>query len=152
MERLSDVGTPYLPSLELHLDDRGSFLQVYNSDLPFTVKRVYVLHTTKGVIRGLHGHKKEEKAFMILDGMVKFVVLPLDTDEDPSVIDIHEFVLSDRKAEILVVPSGYYNGFVTLSSFSTLLCLSSSILLESLEDDVRVDPFKFGDFWSVKHR
>ncbi|MGH9879596.1 MAG: WxcM-like domain-containing protein, partial [Nitrososphaerales archaeon] len=120
--------------LKNFIDDRGALNQIFNDDLPFQVKRMYTVYPRKGIIRGLHGHKKEWKAFWVISGAAKFVVIPMNSGEQKILI------LDHRKPQLLIVPPEHYNGFVALDDNTVVVCLSSLSLAESTKDDYRVEP------------
>lgn len=128
-----------------HTDDRGFIDQLYNDDLPFKVKRIYRIRPLKDIIRGFHGHKEEQKVFIILKGIVKFVLVNMETN--------HTTTYVFREHDHLIIPNGYYNGFVALTDNVDMIGFSNFTLEESKKDDFREDPFKFGkELWECKLR
>ena len=127
-------------------DERGILSQIFNDDLPFQVKRMYTVYPRKGVIRGLHGHKKEWKAFWVISGAAKFGVIPMPSGDHKTL------TLDHRKLQLLIVPPEHYNGFVALDDSTVVVCLSSLTLTESTADDYRVEPYHFGDIWKAGGR
>ena len=145
---------PFIIESKVASDDRGTFVPwLQNANhLEFApgevVKRVYYVYNYgAGVIRGFHFHQKEWKIFIIATGAAKFVALD---PENPS--DIHTFISSSRKANVIVIPPGYANGWVSLEPNTVLICGSTASIDESINDDKRMDPMKFGDVWSQKPR
>ena len=142
---------PRIVELKRFVDDRGVLDQLYDSDLDFKIKRLYLVAPFKGIKRGLHGHFKEWKAFCVLSGSAKFVVAELEPEEDPA--KPISFTLNSKKPSILVVPPGYLNGFVAVEYNTKILGLSSSTLEESKLDDFRQPWNKFGeDIWETENR
>ena len=138
-----------LVSIETHVDDRGFLNQIFETtqNLFPEVKRIYVVgNFGKGVIRGLHMHRTEWKYFYVVKGAAKFVAVK-EGEGNPETI-----VLSEKNPSILVVPPSYYHGWMSLEEDTVLIGISSRTVEESLKDDIRVDPNKFGDVWSVKPR
>jgi dTDP-4-dehydrorhamnose 3,5-epimerase-like enzyme len=145
---------PFILESKTSADDRGVFIPwLSDADaMPFAggrkVKRVYtVVNHAPGVIRGFHFHREEWKIFLIVAGAAKFVALDPEAPEDR-----HTFVSSSRKPNVVVIPPGYANGWVSLEANTILLCASTSSFEESVKDDDRMDPFRFGDVWTVKGR
>lgn len=138
------------------VDDRGYLAQIFDSTID--AKRIYVVgNFSKGVIRGFHGHMNEWKHFFVVRGCAKFVVIPHKVSEGVKNHDalkgkIKSFVLSDRKPVLLSVPPEHYNGWVSLEEGTILMGISNKTLDDSINDDYRLDPFAFGDVWSVKSR
>ncbi len=142
---------PHTIAAPVFADDRGTFVPFWelgNTIKVTPVKRVYyVTNSMPGVIRGFHFHKKEWKYFIIAQGSAKFVALDPKNPAERFI-----FVSSSRKANVIVIPPGFANGWVSLSEETILICCSSLTTKESLKDDIRFDPFKWGDVWSVKSR
>ncbi len=145
---------PYAMEITVKGDDRGTFIPFLNSsdDLPGTnglkIKRMYYVYNYgKGIIRGFHFHENEWKYFIIVSGSAKFVAInPVDEKEQ------FTFISSARKPTLVVIPPGFANGWVSLEDNTILVCGSTSSFEESIADDKRTDPYKFGDVWSVKPR
>jgi len=57
-----------------------------------------------------------------------------------------------KKNNLIIVPPLHANGWVSLSDNTILVCASTSTTQESLKDDDRFDPYKWGDVWTVKAR
>lgn len=143
------LNEPQITDLKRHLDERGIIDQLYNSDLPMEVKRIYRIKPIKGVKRGYHGHKIEMKGFSVIKGIVKFILFPFENSAE----NIKTFTLGEEKPQILIVPKNYYNGFVALEDNSTVLGFSNFTLDESLKDDFRLSSEFFGnEIWEIKNR
>jgi dTDP-4-dehydrorhamnose 3,5-epimerase-like enzyme len=148
-----DLKKPRAVEYPVFADDRGTFAPFINGFGGIAPKGIearrmyYVVNDTKGIVRGFHYHKKEWKFFVIVSGSAKFVALNPDTPNDK-----HQFISSARKNNLIIIPPFYANGWVSLSDNTILLCASSSTTQESLKDDKRFDPYKWGDVWSVKNR
>ncbi|MEK7642694.1 MAG: dTDP-4-dehydrorhamnose 3,5-epimerase family protein [Patescibacteria group bacterium] len=134
-------------------DDRGVFAPVVNGlnkiePKAGQAKRIYYcVNDTKGIVRGFHYHKKEWKFFVIVQGSAKFVALNPENPEEK-----YQFISSARKNNLISVPPGFANGWVSLSDNTILLCVSTSTTEESIKDDKRYDPYEWGDVWAVKAR
>lgn len=126
------------------------------------VKRVYFINNSqKGVVRGFHFHNHETKYFVVLRGMAKFVAVratgteQIGDEPEKHTFDennVDAFVLTERKPQMLIIPPGYANGWVSLTDDCLLLSLSSSTFDQSKGDDFRYPPDLFGDVWSVEPR
>ena len=149
METLAALQRPYLVDVPAFTDDRGVFSAVTNElSKELQIARVYVIHNFgRGVIRGFHKHQRETKMFSIVRGAAKFVTVAGEGER------VHQlFVLSDRRPQVLVVPPGWYNGWMSLEESTTLLGMSTAAFQESAADDERIEPYAFGDFWTVVGR
>ena len=146
-----DIVKPFTIDIKHIADDRG-FLVPISQFLPVElqkeVKRTYVVgdYGTR-VVRGLHGHKKETKIFYIAKGSAKFIAINMNDATDK-----YEVTLGERANRLFIVPPGYANGWISLEDGTILVALSTSTFEESVNDDVRIDPYKYGDVWGVKAR
>lgn len=143
---------PFAKELEVFSDDRGVFVpfiqnanKLENGQM---IKRVYYIYNYgKKIIRGFHLHKKEWKYFTIVSGAAKFVAINPENSKNK-----YEFISSIRKPTAIVIPPDFANGWVSLEENTILLAASTETIEESLADDKRFDPYKWGDVWSVKGR
>jgi dTDP-4-dehydrorhamnose 3,5-epimerase-like enzyme len=142
---------PFTKEIQVFSDDRGVFVPFLQKDAlddGLEIKRVYyVSNYGKGIIRGFHFHKKEWKYFAIVNGAAKFVAINPDNPEE-----IFTFVSSVRKQNLIIVPPGFANGWISLEENTILVCGSTAKTEESIKDDKRFDPYLWGDVWSVKAR
>lgn len=132
------------------VDDRGSLRFV--NDFAFEgVKRFYqVENHRRGFIRAWHGHRKEGKYVWVASGSALVAAVPLDTAEG-KLEAVQKFALSSQSPAILWIPSGYYNGFMSLEEHTRLMFFSTSTLDESRGDDIRL-PYDAWNIWSEDYR
>jgi len=136
------------------VDDRGSVKFV--NDFTFEgVKRFYLVENHQiGFIRAWHGHKREEKYVLVVDGVAIVAAVRIDNWDSPSKTSaIERYVLSANKPSILYIPAGYANGFKSLTPDSKILFFSTSTLEDSKNDDIRFDSNYFGrQVWEIIER
>lgn len=134
------------------VDDRGEVAFVNDFDFK-GVKRFYtVSNHRKGFVRAWHGHKHEDKYVTAVNGAFLTCCVAVDDWENPSPdLPIHRFVLSDRTPAVLFVPSGYVNGFMSLTEHAKIMFFSTATLEDSLKDDIRFPP-RTWDPWTVAER
>jgi dTDP-4-dehydrorhamnose 3,5-epimerase len=134
------------------VDDRG-VVSFVNDFSPAAFRRMYtVANHQSRFIRAWHGHKSERKAVTVLSGSALVCAVAIDNWDDPSpTTEVHRFVLSERSPGVLVIPSGYANGFMNLTAETRIAFFSSATLDESLRDDFRF-PSRHWDPWSVEER
>ena len=107
--------------IERHLDDRGELEQV----LPLPIlktKRAYITTNRKGVVRGFHGHQRENKAIFVIEGTIKVLVFSMENVSQPS--KMFKFTLSESMPQALYIPRGNYHGYSALSEKSRVLIYS----------------------------
>lgn len=143
---------PVLFKGALSVDDRGEVGFV--NEFSFKgVKRFYTIgNHREGFIRAWHGHRHEEKYFTVVQGSALLCGVEVDDWEHPSKdLQVHRFVLSDRNPAVLHFPSGYANGFISLTRDTKIIVFSTSTVEESQNDDVRF-PSRYWDPWTIQER
>jgi len=147
-----ELNKPFIINGDLSVDDRGelAFVNQFNMEL---VKRFYVVSNHKqGFIRAWHAHKIESKYVFIVNGTALISTVKIDDWENPSSeLIVDKFVLTAKKPAILYIPSGYANGFKTLSTNTKIMFFSTSTLKDSVGDDYRFDAYKWNP-WEIVER
>lgn len=146
---------PVEPSLlkgGLAVDDRGEVSFVNDFDFS-DVRRFYVVRNHRsGFVRAWHGHRRESKRVLVVEGTALVCAVRIDDWERPSrELQIHRYVLSARQPAVLCLPPGYANGFMSLTRETAVVFFSSARLEDSLQDDVRYDA-RYWDPWGVEER
>ena len=148
----TEPNKPFIINGDLSVDDRGElmFVNQFNMDL---VKRFYVISNHKlGFIRAWHAHKIESKYVFIVNGTALISTVQIDNWDNPSNdLTVDKFVLTAKKPSILYIPSGYANGFKTLSAETKIIFFSTSTLKDSIDDDYRYDAYKWNP-WEITER
>ena len=148
----TEPNKPFIINGDLSVDDRGElmFVNQFNMDL---VKRFYVISNHKlGFIRAWHAHKFESKYVFIVNGTALISTVQIDNWDNPSNdLTVDKFVLTAKKPSILYIPSGYANGFKTLSTETKIIFFSTSTLKDSIDDDYRYDAYKWNP-WEITER
>lgn len=143
---------PVLLQGGLAVDDRGEVGFV--NDFSFQgVKRFYTVSNHRaGFVRAWHGHRREAKYVTAVVGSAVVAAVKIDDWETPSrELPVDRFVLSARKPAMLYIPSGYANGFMSLTDDLKLIFFSTSSVEESMGDDIRFDS-RLWDPWHVAER
>ena len=151
-EHVEGDALPYLIPGGLAVDDRGSLTFFNELRLRGFERQYFVSNHRQGFVRAWHGHRREGKAVVAIQGsaLVCAVAISDWTTPDPE-SKVHRFILSSHKPTCLLIPAGYANGFMTLTSDTLLQFLSTSSLEDSLEDDGRFDA-RYWDPWHVEER
>ena len=148
----TEIKKPFIINGDLSADDRGElmFVNQFNMDM---VKRFYVVSNHKqGFIRAWHAHKIESKYVFIVNGTALITTVKIDDWDNPSSdLTVEKFVLTAKKPSILYIPSGYANGFKTLSTETKIIFFSTSTLKDSIDDDYRYDAYKWNP-WEITER
>ena len=133
-------------------DDRGS-LGFINGFGISDFKRFYtVSNHSSNFIRAWHGHLKEAKAIIVLQGVALVCAVEMNDPKTPDKGNpISRHVLTGNNPAALYIPAGYANGFKTLTSDSIVLVFSSTTLEESLGDDYRFE-YDYWNPWEVVPR
>ena len=148
----AEIKKPFIINGDLSADDRGElmFVNQFNMEL---VKRFYVVSNHKqGFIRAWHAHKFESKYVFIVNGAALISTVQIDDWDSPSSdLMVDKYFLSAKKPSILCIPSGYANGFKTLSADTKIIFFSTSTLKDSIDDDYRFDAYKWNP-WEIVER
>ena len=106
----------------------------------------------QGFVRAWHAHKHEAKYVFAVAGSALVGAVKIDDWEKPSVdLPVGRYVLSSKKPQILYIPAGHANGFMSLTSDLKLVFYSTATLEESAEDDIRFDA-RYWDIWNISER
>ncbi|MBI2449305.1 dTDP-4-dehydrorhamnose 3,5-epimerase family protein [Candidatus Pacearchaeota archaeon] len=134
----------------LFVDDRGCLSFVNDFDFK-GIKRFYVIENhQQGFIRAFHYHKNESKYVFVISGSILIYIVNVKKNNLRN-SEVKKFVLSSKKPQILFIPKGYANGFKTLEKDTKIIFYSTSILEESLIDDIRY-PFDQWGNWNNDYR
>ena len=148
----TEPNKPFIINGDLSVDARGELMFVNQFNMKL-VKRFYVVSNHKqGFIRAWHAHKIESKYVFIVNGTALISTVQIDNWDDPSNdLTVDKFVLTAKKPSILYIPSGYANGFKTLSTETKIIFFSTSTLKDSIDDDYRFDAYKWNP-WEIVER
>ena len=135
-------------------DDRGDV--VYCNDFNLIqkkIKRFYqITNNNINFVRAWHGHKKEEKFLLILEGVFKICAVRPDNWKNPSKnLPVKEFIINANSPKILHIPGGYAHGTQNLKMNSKLMVFSTFSLKETIQDDYRFKSNLWYD-WNIKFR
>lgn len=143
---------PYVINGGLAVDDRGEivFVNEFNFE---SVKRFYIVSNHKsGFVRAWHAHKRESKYVTAVVGSAIVGAVKIDSWENPSKdLAVERYVISEKRPQVVYIPPGYANGFMSLTEDLKLVFYSTSTLEESSGDDFRYDA-RYWDIWDVVER
>jgi len=130
-------------------DERGQL--VFANDFKMSdIKRFYMVENSSlDVVRAWHGHAKEAKYVFVVSGSALVAAVFLDDLKQPNKKnEIHKYIFSADKPQILYVPPGYANGFRSLEPGTKVIFFSTTTLEESKNDDFRFPVDYFGmEIW-----
>tara|TARA_B100001059_G_C17634606_1_gene476173 strand:+ start:208 stop:642 length:435 start_codon:yes stop_codon:yes gene_type:complete len=128
-------------------DERGrlDFINYFNAQ---EIKRVYfTTHPKTSTIRAWQGHTVESRWFICVQGSFQVKIIEVDDWENPSEdLEVHSYVLSSSKPEVLFVPEGCLNGFKAIEENSKLMIMSNYGMNEIEDDQVRFDKEKWNQW------
>lgn len=150
--RSAVLTTPTLYTGDVAIDDRGHVTFVNDFDFA-DVKRFYTVRNHRqGFVRAWHAHRREAKYVTVVTGSALVGAVKIDDWEKPSrTLTVHRYVLSADRPNVLYIPAGYANGFMSLTTGAHLMFFSTSSLEDSRNDDVRFDA-RHWDIWNVEER
>jgi dTDP-4-dehydrorhamnose 3,5-epimerase len=103
------VGRP-----EVYEDSRGFFLEIFREDVLGT-RFVQGNHSysNKGVLRGLHYHRRQADAWYAISGEAQAMLVDLRSRRDkPAVVSLE---LSSQTPTVVFIPPGIAHGFLAIS-------------------------------------
>ncbi len=122
-------------------DPRGD-LTIYQcspSEIPFVIKRVYLLHNVPGgSLRGGHAHRTLSQAFISVNGSATITIWDGNSEE--------VFELNDP-TKALVIPNGLWREMGNFANDAKILVLASELYSEA--DYIR-DKFTYSEWLNVK--
>ena len=133
--------------LTRHEDERGWFSELARaSSLPKPIRQLNLAHSRQGVIRALHYHERgQDDLFLCLEGMVRVVVLDLETGET-----FTEDIGEDNPVAIYV-PGHRAHGYEALTD--CLFCYAVTEEYDAANPDehgVPWDDARVVDLWSTR--
>ena len=134
------------------VDDRGSV--TFANDLAFDdIKRFYLVANHRaGMVRAWHAHRREAKYVLVTKGAAVVGAVKVDDWDSPSRdAEVFRRVLSATNPQVIYIPAGYANGFMSLTDDLQIMFFSTSTLKESQGDDVRYAA-RHWDIWQVEER
>ena len=136
----------------LSVDDRGEVGFVNDFDFA-GVRRFYtVTNHARGFVRAWHAHRQESKYVTVTSGAALIGAVRIDNWEQPSAsLPVFRTVLSAAGPQILFIPAGFANGFMSLTSDTRLMFFSTCSVEESRGDDIRYAA-RHWDIWTVEER
>lgn len=143
---------PKLLEAGIAVDDRGEL--VFANGFPLgEYKRFYFIknHAAQ-FVRAWHGHKKEGKAILVVEGAAVIGAVQIDDWDSPDPqAKVHRVVLTSKKPMMYCIPPGFANGIMTLTAGAVVCVFSSSTLEESAGDDFRF-PARLWNIWTAEER
>ena len=128
-------------------DERGWFAEIYRaSRIEKPVQQTNVSFSRAGVIRGLHFHKRgQDDLFACLQGMLRVVVLDLDSEET------FTEDIGDENAVAIYVPGRCAHGFEALTDVLFIYHVTEEYdPADPDEHEVPWDDPRVADLWSTK--
>jgi len=128
-------------------DERGWFAEIYRaSRIEKPVRQTNVSFSRAGVIRGLHFHRRgQDDLFACLQGMLRVVVLDLDSEET------FTEDIGDENAVAIYVPGRCAHGFEALTDVLFIYHVTEEYdPADPDEHEVPWDDPRVADLWSTK--
>jgi len=139
---------PEVFDVSMHQDDRGFVYCVRDNLLEDMIQRTYIVENhSKGMVRAWHGHRRGDTYMHVLRGTVKLAAMNMNNDDD-----IVTAVLTERKPQLFYIPTGFYNGAVSLTDNTKILVYSTLTFEQSKKDDHRLDWKVNANIWRVENR
>lgn len=175
----ADMLRPRVVDLPLHVDDRGWLFEgVHNFELPQDLRfspfdpdppqpgpnvypprfgQVYLVHSrTRGTVRAFHRHQVLWDYFVPGAGAAKFVVWSGKIGHEALYAEVDErldVILTVEAPKLLIVPPGWYHGWMALTDGTTIVSVGSELYDREKPDEERI-PFDIlgPEIWQVQNR
>lgn len=135
-------------------DERGSVMHILKSSDPSYTGfgEVYCSTVYPGVIKGWHLHKRMTLNYVVVRGVIKFVLYDV-RKESSTLGEVQEINMGDRNYVRVTVPPGIWNGFQGVGTDEAFVINVTDIPHDPLEIE-RTDPFTkdIPYSWPLKHR
>lgn len=141
-----------IKALAVYSDDRGYLYEIAHAyDLPKFGQVYAVGNPARGAIRAFHKHDMLWDLFCIVKGSAKFVFID-DRKGSATKGHMQMAVTSDRVPQLIIVPPGVYHGWMSLEDDTLMISTASELYNREKPDEYRIDPYTYGDVWSIKGR
>jgi len=136
-------------------DDRGKIMHIMkSSDNQFTsFGEVYCSTIYPGVVKGWHMHKKMTLNYVVLKGIIKFVLYD-DRPESKTYHEIQEIIIGENQYIMVTVPPCVWNGFKGIG-LEEAFVINFTDIPHDPDEIVRMDPHQndiINYNWAVKDR
>ncbi|MBV9170851.1 MAG: dTDP-4-dehydrorhamnose 3,5-epimerase family protein [Chloroflexi bacterium] len=101
--------------LQVHLDDRGSFMEILRDDDPFFTRfgQSSFTMTYPGVVKAWHYHAIQDDLWFVASGMAQIGLHDL-RDDSPTRGRTQVFYLGEHNRALLFIPHGVAHGYRVL--------------------------------------
>jgi dTDP-4-dehydrorhamnose 3,5-epimerase len=136
-------------------DERGWLYEILRRDeeLFLGFGQVYLTAVYPGVVKAWHCHEHQTDHFVVVAGMVKFVVADL-REGSPTHGEVTEYFIGDQNRLLIQIPPGVYHGMKGIGDKTALAinCPTEPYRHEK-PDEIRLpfDTKKIKYDWGVKH-
>ena len=139
-------------TLAVHNDDRGYLYEIVHSyELPKFGQVYAVGDPARGAIRAFHKHDKLWDLFCIVAGSAKFIFVD-DRPKSKTKGNMQIITAGSRAPKLIIVPPGIYHGWMALEDNTLMISTASELYNQKSPDEYRIDPYTYGDVWTVKGR
>lgn len=148
LEEIENIPGAVLGRPELHSDERGSFLEIFREDLlDARFVQANHSHSRKGVLRGLHFHRRQADAWYVINGEAQAMLADLRVPaQRPAVASID---LSEAEPKVLYIPPGVAHGFLAVTDVDLIYWVTHVYTAEdefgvAWDDPTLAAPWKSG--------
>jgi len=135
-------------------DDRGRIMHILKASDPVFTQfgEVYCSTVYPGVVKGWHIHLKMTLNYVVLKGMIKFVLYD-DRPESPTYKQLQVVSMGDHNYVRVTVPPGVWNGFMGVGTEEALV-INTTDIPHDPDEIKRMDPHQnhIPYEWAVKGR
>lgn len=124
-------------------DLRGSLLKIFEKNKIkkiFDINETYLTVSKKGAVRGLHGQfgkYSQSKIMYCVKGRILFIAIDL-RNNSKTYKKIFKRIISSKSKQIILLPKGFVNGFVSLVDNTIVLNLNSFKYIKNKEFGINI--------------
>ena len=135
-------------------DDRGRIMHLLKSseNVMDNVGEVYCSTVYPGIVKGWHGHHKMQLNYIVIKGMIKFVLYD-ERKDSPTFGKIQEISMGEHNYVRVTVPPKVWNGFMGLGTEEAMV-INITNMPHDPEEIYRCDPHNnnIPYSWKIKDR
>ena len=142
-------------TLETHVDDRGSFLEVFKPDeMDLIIKQSSFSETNPGIIKAFHYHELQTDVWFFPNGHVR-VALYDGRENSNTRGEKQQIILNEQNRAIVVIPPGVLHGYQVLGNRPAQILYYTTKEYDPEHPDEYRRPFndpEIGFNWYIKNR
>ena len=130
-----------LKKLKVNRDYRGNFIEVIRDDwkLLKKIRQISISKTMPGIIKAFHMHKKQNEAWILLEGKVKIGLCDLRKKSTTNNKKVSMIMDSNKDPLVLLLPKGVAHGYKVIGKKPCkMLYITDNVYNTKIPDEIRI--------------